>query len=68
MDCIFLNNFFCYVVNDVEKLFQRNAGPTKGVKPYSQPGHCQRLSPLQVSDTPRAGLEPSYELKSNNEI
>ena len=31
MDCIFLNNFFCYVVNDVEKLFQRNAGPTKGV-------------------------------------
>ena len=74
MDCIsgfldgFLNNIFCYVFNDVEELFQRNVGPTKGVKAYSHLGHCQRLSPLQVSDTPRAGFEPTYQLKSKNEF
>ena len=45
--------FFCGIV-DGRKTFSI----------ISSPDHCQRSSPSQISDTPRAGFEPAQNLSS----
>ena len=32
---------------------------------YLEPGHCQKFSPQQISNTPQAGIEPAVKLSSN---
>ena len=37
----------------------------KVISLISSQDHCQRSSPLQISDTPRAGFEPAQNLSSD---
>ena len=50
--------------DDDDELFLWYGWPAKGVKPYFQPGHCQRSSLSWISYTARAGLEPAQNLSS----
>ena len=57
-----LNHFFrkgCCIADDDanNKLCFWNGWPTKAVKPYFQPEHCQGFSQSQISDKPKAGFE-----------
>ena len=51
--CLIMMNWFCGMV-DRRKPFSL----------ISSGYHCQRSSPLQISDTPRAGFEPAQNLSS----
>ena len=54
MIMIMMRNCFCGMV-DRRKAFSL----------ISSRDHCQRSSPSQISDTPRAGIEPAQNLSSN---
>ena len=56
---------FCLITDD---LMNRSCGIVdlrKVFTPYIQPVPCQRFSPLQIFDTPRAGFKPRQDLSSD---
>ena len=51
-------------ITDDDELFLWYGWPTISVSLISSRDHCQRSSPSQISDTPRAGFEPAQNLSS----